>query len=175
MRPEHLAIADLKGAPAPSHEILQSKVPMVDHLSTHWNQTQLAANQAFSVHLTRGASFAKHDCNLPFNFQYLRHACQSVRERRHVFRACWLRLQMPNPKTDQQDLGGTSPWWKRIDKKTLSLVRKFVKQNLFHHCYRWKSRPFYIACVYVQSSSESCVWCCSVAPPECAASGEHIL
>ena len=110
MRPEHLAIADFKGAPAPSHEILQSKVPMVDHLSTHWNQTQLAGNQAFSVHLTRGASFAKHDCNLSFNFQYLRHACQSVRERRHVFRACWLQLQMPNPKTDQQDLGGTSPW-----------------------------------------------------------------
>ena len=102
MRPAHLAIAEFKRAPAPSHEILQSKVPMVDHLSTHWNQTQLAGNQAFPIDLTRGRAPAVLSMTATllstYIYIYLRHACRSVPERRHVFRACLLQLQMPNPK-----------------------------------------------------------------------------
>ena len=140
MRPAHLAIAEFKRAPAPSHEILQSKVPMVDHLSTHWNQTQLAGNQAFPIDLTRGRAPAVLSMTATFLstlciYIYLRHACRSVPERRHVFRACLLQLQMPNPKTNQQDLDGTSPC-ENVSTKKLSLGRAFLKQTSLHHCHR---------------------------------------
>ena len=50
-----------------------------------------------------------------------------------------------------------NPATKRLSGKNTQLGRKFVKQTSFHHCCRWKSRPFYIACVY------GCpTWMCSV-------------
>ncbi len=160
MRPAHLAIAEFKRAPAPSHEILQSKVPMVDHLSTHWNQTQLAGNQAFPIDLTRGRAPAVLSMTATLLSTYI--YIYTCAMRAGLFQSvgtsfglvcCNCKCQIRNKSAG---LGWNITMWKRIDQKTqlgegvfetnIASSLSLLKIKTVLHCMRL-SRIFWKLCL----------------------------